>query len=143
MEVITRCTKVKRGFQEDFKVAYMESFYHRPFQDCGWEEFKEESIDGKMESLTAWIQRINQKEIWIEELISIYTQYEMDPIAQELTNIIVFTPDSKIEDLSSLREGNEEDYDELFDDGIDQVECPYEIHLIGLSVKKLIINESY
>lgn len=147
--IINKISFTKQS-QKDFGKEYIKSYYLRPEGDQGFEEYLAAVGQNQIDNIGIWIERINKKDIWIEELITNYSSYQdplvpdpLVPDSHEILQIIVFTSDSKIEDEKDLREGNNEFYDKPFDDGIDISECPYEIHLIGLSVKKLVINESY
>jgi len=122
--------------QDMFAERYIRSYYERPsLGKCDWTLLQKEE-KYKLYAINCWIKRINSRGIYIDNMI---VTYSLTPSQiYELLIVIAFKSDNPFvfEDIRLPY------YDDEFDNGLLNIECPQEVSFVGQEVKKLIINES-
>ena len=128
METIITKRSFSKAEQLFFGKEYVKAYYMRPEEpESYWKQYEEEE-EVRIKHVNNWVAKINNDEVFINELICMYTPIKRG--GYELLIIITF--EGYIEDEQI--ESND------FHEGIMNPEMDPEVHLLGVN---LVIAENY
>ena len=122
--------------QIDFAHRYRQSQYHKD----DWVEYREYE-QNTIKCIIRWLAKINEQQIYISRLHIIHPRFNTSPEYDDVMFVIEFASQrtSHIDDLFE----NDWRYDDDFQNGINDPECPANIFAAGIDCYKLIICPTY